>query len=46
MWSTPRDETRHYQEPIPVALYDLRNEHSYLLSYAHASLCTDVPSKN
>ena len=42
MWSAPRDKKRH-QEPIPGAIFDLRNEHSNL-SYARASLCTDIPS--
>ena len=42
MWSTPWDKKRH-QEPIPSAIYDLWKEQSYLI-YAHASLCTDVPS--
>ena len=38
MWTAPRDKKRH-QEPILGAIYDLRNEHSYLM---HTLACVQT----
>ena len=41
MRSTPQDKKRH-QKPIPGAIYDLRNEHSYLM---HTLACAQAVYK-